>query len=413
MISRIKQLFNRNFVRDLATLQVGNFVSTGLSFAASIVFARVLGPDDYGKYVIIFAFTALVGLFMQWGTEHATLTLLPEAWARKDKEEVKKIIIYFLKVSILVSLTVGVLAVVLAGVLAGWIYRDVGIGELARWILAGMAIRFMFLLLVNILQLIRKIKHLTIIENTGKLVYILLPVGLVLLGLGLNGVVVGYFISSLIFLVFGFWFYELLSRRMDLLPSYKEIIRGFRKVSIRKYFKFGFLIAVDKNLASLYTILPLTFLGMFVANAEVGYYKIAFSYIGLALMILTPVSRLLSVQLPKSKTYGIKQLKKDFLKSSFASFGMMLVVVIPMVVFSKYLVEIFYGEQYLPTIRIIYMLSPFVLVAGWGTSLGPIYRTLHKMKVTIITNLILIAAGAPFYYWLIQTYGLKGMAISV
>ena len=77
--SKIQSLFQHNFVKDTATLQIGTLFSTGLTFIASIVFARALGPEDYGKYGLIFAFTALVGLLLNWGADHATLTLMSEA----------------------------------------------------------------------------------------------------------------------------------------------------------------------------------------------------------------------------------------------------------------------------------------------------------------------------------------------
>jgi O-antigen/teichoic acid export membrane protein len=412
MIEKIKNLFKHNFVKDTAILQVGTFFSTGLSFLASMIFARVLGPENYGQYALIFALTGLIQIFMNWGADYATITLLAEAWARRDKEEVKNLIVFFIKTSLIVAFTVGLLGIIFASIIAGRLYNNSHIGNLARFVLTAGVIQFVFSTLTIILQASRKIKELTIIENTNKIFYIAIPSGLVLFGFGLNGIVWGQLISAFIFFIFSFYFYKFLCSKTDMLPKWKEILVGIKNVSIKKYFKFGFLIAIDKNLSNLYSVLPMTFLGMSVGTEEISYFKIAFSYIGLSLMFLGPISRLLMVQLPKSKVAGIATLKEHFFKTAFYSFLIILGIVAPMVFLGKYLILIFYGEKYLPSVKLIYMLWPYALIMASGIGLGAFYRAVNKMKVSIFINLINLIIGAPIFYFMIRNYGTTGMAIA-
>lgn len=410
----LKKISQSNFVKDTAILQMGTFFSTGLTFLASIAYARFLGPENYGKYVLIFAFVSLIQIFMHLGADYAVLTLLSEAWTKKDKQEIKNLIIFFFKVTLIVSLTIGILAIIFSPIIADSIYNNSYIGILARWILLACMLKVMFSLLIIILQVARKIKHLTIIENINKIIYILVPVAFVVLfKFGLPGIVWGHLVSSIIFLIFSIYFYNLLLKKTDLLPNFKEIFLGLKSVSIKKYFKFGFTIAVDKNLASLYSVLPLFFLGMFVNDAEVSYFKIAFSYLGLALIFLKPISRLLMVQFPKSKTYGKKELKKHFYKSTLYSVLMVCVIILPMLLLSRYLVDFFYGIKYLPSVKIIYILWPYVIFSAFGVGLSSMFRALNKMRIAITANLIVLILTTPLIYLAIKTYGLIGMAISV
>lgn len=414
MIKKIQSLFQYNFVKDTAILQVGTFFSTGLSFVASVIFARILGPEDYGIYALIFAFASLIELTMNWGADYATITLLAGAWAKHDKEEIKKIIIFFVKISLIIAIVVGSLAIFLAPFLAEQLYHHhLQVGLLARWIIAAVMIRFFFVLTTIILQASRKIKYLTTLENINKIVYIAIPVGLVLLGLGLYGIVIGNLISAMVFFIFSLCLYQKLLKRTDLLPNFKEIWHGLKTVSIKKYFKFGFLIAIDKNLTILYSVLPITFLGMFATGVQISYFKIAFSYIGLSVMFLGPISRLLMVQLPKSKISGPAVLKEHFFKTSFYSFLVICVIIVPMIFLSKYLVVFFYGPNYLPTVKLIYWLWPYALVVAWGIGLGALYRTINKMKASIIINAINLVVGAPIFFWLIKSQYLVGTVITV
>jgi len=411
--SKIQSLFKHNFVKDTATLQIGTLFATGLTFISSVIFARVLGPEDYGKYGLIFAFTSLIGIALNWGADYATLTLMSEAWAKQDRQKIKELIIYFLKLSFYVNGFAGLLIFLTAPVIANYLYHDFTIGFLARWVLLANTLSVIYILALIILQVVRKIKYLTVLENINKIFYISLPVILVLLGWRLKGIVFGYLICGILFFLFSFFFYMIMIKRTNLLPTFSEIFKDFFTVPIKKYFRFGFLIAIDKNLANLYSILPITFLGMFTAKTDVAYFKLAFSYIGLHTIFLKPISRLLSVQLPKSKTFGEDTLKNHFYKTTFYSVIIVACLMVPMLILAKFLVLTFYGEKYLPTVRLIYWLWPYALTSSIGIGLGALYRTINKMKITILTNLIIFITTGPVVYLLIRNFSLAGMIISI
>jgi len=73
----------------------------------------------------------------------------------------------------------------------------------------------------------------------------------------------------------------------------------------------------------------------------------------------------------------------------------------------------FYGQEFLPTVNLIYLLWPYALVSSLGIGLGALYRTINKMKVTILTNLIIFLITGPLIYWLIKSFFLTGMIISI
>lgn len=413
MIEKIRSLFKYNFVRNTAILQVGTLVSAGLSFIASVIFARILGPEQYGQYALIFSLTGLFSILMNWGADYATITLLAEAWARQDREEIKNIILFFVKTSLIAALSIGFLAIIFSPLIAGHLYHNQQIGNFARIILLGISLQFIFGLLAIILQVSRKIKELTILENINKAVGIIVPVSLVLLGLGLFGIVWGNLTAVLFFVFLSLFFYRLILRKTELLPNFKEIILGFKKAPFKKYFKFGFSIAIDKNLANLSAALPMIFLGMTVKPAEVSYFKIAFAYIGLSLIFLKPVSRLLMVQLPRSKVLGQHFLKEHFIKTTFYSFLLIIAVIIPMLFLGKFLVLLVYGAKYLPSVRLIYWLWPYALISSLAVGLGAFYRAINKVKIGLLVNFFNLLVGAPVFYWVIKNYALNGMIAAV
>ena len=66
MISRFKDFVKISFVRDVGVLEIGKFFSVFLGAVSSVVLARLLHPELYGIYGLIFAFVGLVGIFINW-----------------------------------------------------------------------------------------------------------------------------------------------------------------------------------------------------------------------------------------------------------------------------------------------------------------------------------------------------------
>ena len=234
-LKKIFYLKNKKFIQDASVLQLGSFFSTGLSFLASIIYARVLGIEGYASYALIFAFVSLFGIFMNVGTNETAVTLLAEAYAKNNKEKIKDILTYYLKITFLFALIVGLIIIIFAPFLTSRFYNSQEIGQLARVIIISNIIQIFFFMYTIVLQIMRKIRHLTIIENLNKIFIVILPAGLVWAGFGLRGLVFGYLIAALSFAIFSILAYRRLRLKNLILPSWKEIFSNLRKVKLAYY----------------------------------------------------------------------------------------------------------------------------------------------------------------------------------
>jgi len=404
MISKFKDFIRISFVQDVGILEIGKFFSIFLSIISSVVLARLLHVELYGVYGLIFAFVGLVRLFMSWGENFASLTLLPKAYIKKDKQEVKNILTYFVKVTLLAICIIGILGVFLSPFLTELLYDNSKVGYLARIVLLAGFLTIIYSLLIIALQVTRKIKQLTILETFNKFVYTLLPIIFILLGFSLTGIVWGHFISALIFLILAIFIYSSLIKKDELLPSLSQIFLNFKRIKIKKYFNFGFLIAIDKNLSSLISFLPIILLGIFTSIQDISYFKIAFAYMSIPIMVLNPISRLLTVQLPKSKSYNLQVLKKHFYKTAFYSGLISISLAILFIFLAPFLIKLFYGLEYIPSIQLVYYISILTAFSGFGVGLGPFYRVINKMKIPIIINICYIILMTLLTFIFVKTY---------
>jgi hypothetical protein len=50
---------------------------------------------------------------------------------------------------------------------------------------------------------------------------------------------------------------------------------------------------------------------------------------------------------------------------------------------------------------------------GIGVGLGPMWRAINKVRVSILINTLILVGGIPLGLWLIKNYGLWGSVIMV
>lgn len=399
LLDKFKKISQKKFVQDVSILQFGNLFSFAVAAINSIIFARLLGAASYGVYSLVFAFFGLVGVFMNLGVNYTVLTLLPAAYAKKDRQEVNNILSYCFYIILFIFITVGLMSIALAPFLAKLLYQQIAIGQLARYLILAANINILFFIVTSVLQSIRKIKKLTIYENFNKLVYLAVPVLFILLGNGVWGIVFGHFISSIIFFIISYFYFEYLAAQDQLIPSLWAIVKNFKGVDFKRYFQFGFLVAMDKNLNNLYTVLPVTFLGMFAAStAPVAYFKIATGYLALAALFLTPIARILTVQLPKSLVDGGKIFKDNFKKSSLVSGLLFILLLIPFVALAPYLIKLFYGQEYEPATKLVYFVFLGDLFFGFTVGYSSFFRTLNKLKAFIVSDFLMIISGILLFF---------------
>jgi len=400
---RIRDFIQKSFVRDVGILQISKFISVFLSIAGSIIFARFLGPDLFGKYGLVFAFVALANIFTNWGANSSAITLLVQSYAKRDKKEINNILAYFIKTTLL-AMPVGMVIIIFAPFFTSLLYNDHQIGIWSRIILISGFLAIIYNLLIVILQSARKIKQLATVELSHKFTYIISSIIFVMFGWGILGIVFGHFLTALVFLFIGIFIYLRLVRYNQFFPSIKNVINKVRKIRIWKYFKFGFLIALQKNLGCFSSLLPVMFLGIFTLPQDVGYFKVALSYITIPTMILEPISRLLNVQLPRSKVYSWNIFRKHFIRVTVVSIFITVCLTALLVILAPYLVKLLYGSEYIFSIKLVYFMIILPIFSSLSVGFGPFYRTLNRVKISIFIDVFSIILRIVLFLTLMKFY---------
>jgi len=406
---------NHWFVRNVIVFQAGDFTANFIQALIGVFLARLLRPENYGIYALAFSLSGFMTVFLGFGASNASTTLLSEAYARNDSRSAKEILAFLAKT------TLFLIALVLVGALfAPWLggvfYDNYKIGIYAAVLLIATAVGSIFFpFTLMALQITRWIRAMTVLAFSNQFSRSIASLLLVLAGFGVMGAIFGHLLGAIIMLTFSVILWERVAKRHPLFPSIWQVVLSIKNAPIKKYLGFSFWITADSNLSNLYNILPIILTGMFVTASEVSFFKLAFGYINLVLSLIGPISILLNVEFPKMKAAedGQGKLLRNFIKVSGYSLLFSVVLTTGAIIAAPLAFRILYGASFAPSVKYVAGLFFYGATMGVGVGLGPMWRAINKVKLSIIINTITLSIGVPAGLFLIKNFGLWGSVIWV
>lgn len=406
-------LGGRSFARAAATLQAGSLGLTAISFVASVLLARTLGPAAYGTYTLVMSSGTTIGLLRRLGQDYAATTHLAEGHGAGDARRVRDALVFYVFMSVLTSVVVLPPAMLLAPWIGTAFFGDPALGgPLQLYLVQG----FWAVVpgwTVIALQASRRMGQLVALENASSLLMALLPVGFALAGFGVLGVFTGQVLASLVAVAIGLVLYQRLVADDPLFPSVGALLRGIVRPDVPLWpsTRFGLSIAFDKNLVSLYALAPVLLLARVVPEDQVAHLRVALSYMAIPAVLLTPISRLLMVDLPRLRVTDPARVRSAFLRITLLGAAASAVLAFGFAALAWLVVPLLYGEAYRPAAPLTLALLLDAATLGLGIAAGPIFRTYDRTDLPIRTSIAVLLVGLPATYLLAEAAGLLGAAL--
>lgn len=402
---------SHRFVQGVATLQFAGFLGSVIQAILGLFLARALQPENFGIYVIAFGLASLI--FISTGVHETTLVVLGETYTNNDRVGTKDALAFFVRstgIFILVTLAVAGFLPLIGRVF----YHNSSVGYYALIIILSSSLSSsVFSIVTMMLQVAGKIKQMATLILVDHVLRFSLSLFFVLLGYGLVGAMVGHLVGAIIIFIASLFIWVWVCKKFPIFPSFFELLNFERINKFKKYFNFTLWTTLDKNIAGLYAILPILLIGIYVSTSEVTYFKLAFGFVALALSMLGPISVLLNFEFPKMRIDDPTSVRKNFIKVSKYSLALSTVLTIGAVVTAPFVFRYLYGVNFLPSIKYVFGLFIYGALFGIGVGLGPMWRAIDKVKVSIIINSVILVIGIPAGFILIRYWGLWGAVIMV
>lgn len=401
------------FVRNVATLQAGSFAGSVIQAGIGIVIARLLQPELFGIYSLAIGLASMTTLVIGMGIQEAVSSMLGRAYAKQDKGEIENILGFMLKLTFFAALIVIAVSVFLPNI-AGWLYGDSLIGVYAAIVAVAVILSSLFFTLAySSFQVTGRVRSLAFLMMSDQSLRYGISLIFVIAGLGVVGAVSGQLAGAAVVFIISASLFDRVSKEEPIFPGLKRLFAAAKKANIKKYFNFTFWVAVDRNMGNVYMALPVILTGIYVTASEVSFFKLAFGYVNIALSLLGPVSVLLNVEFPKIQVEEKERLYRNFKKVSLYGLGLSVLLTVGAIIVSPFFFRLVYGESFMPSVPFVFGLLVYGAIFGIGVGLGPMWRAINKVKVSIMINTAILAIGIPLGLWLIKNYGLWGSVIMV
>jgi O-antigen/teichoic acid export membrane protein len=399
----IRQLFRRKFVRDTLALQIGKIGTTGMSLLSSLLVVRLMGAETYGVWALAQSFFTIWQTLNLTGVNISTSTRLAIAVGAKDEQEILNLTAFYVQVSLLWAALLTTLIALTGPFLSRLAYNgDTRIGILAVLLSLSGLPDDLYGLVTIALQSQRSMQTLAILSNLNQFIFLLCTVAALVINPIPESLIIGRLVFSISTMFLAFWFYDRERTRFNVpFPPLHTVFGHARHISPRRYWRFGFLNAVDKNMANLYTEIPLQMAGIFAGKAAAGYLEAGFKALTVSSTLTSAVYDNLQAVIPQAVgRRDFANLRRN-LTHLIVTLSLAAVVFYTLFALAVPLIVLLFGQRWLPASPVIATLAIYGGVAMVGGIFGPLYRALNLLRAAITGKIIaLVAVIVPGAIWI-------------
>lgn len=403
---RIQQLFNKESIRRSAGIVlIFTIIEKFLQIGRGVIFARLLGPVNYGIYNLAFFFIPLAAIFVKMGIPSSFSRYIPQY-------EMKSALKAFLKKTSLLIIINGIIVtlICLSGVkqISKLIYGSFGYSKIIILcsltlipyaVFEGMTAAFSGLRVFK-LDSILKFSQFLIFTCTGIVFVILYP--------KTESIILANLISYLVVVsLFGLLFMKYLSS----LELQREEIKEDKFYA--KIFKFSIWFVIAPVVYTLFNYTDRWMLGYLKDLSHVGIYSVAVNLTGLIFAFGVIAGTVLMPTLSEIWEQGNKD-KAVFMLNFSAKINMMFLLTLSVFIFlfRNHIVSLLYGREYMECLQAIGFLLIFWLLHSINWTIGSYAQLIEKTYIGLVCNSIGLIGNIILNYMLIPKYGIKGAAIA-
>ena len=370
-----------------------------------VVFARFLGPSNYGVYILAFFFIPLAAAFARLGIPSSFSRYVPQ-YEKKGalRNFLKKTFLLIAVASTMTTLICFFNAQNISSLIYGSpvYYRIVIICSLSLLpygIFEGLRASFSGL---------RVFKLTSIIIFSQFFIFTVLGIILVIFYSKAEPIILSYLISLIIvIIIFSLIFQKYLKKLNSQSLEIKE--NNF----YGKIFKFSIFFVINPIIFTLFRYTDKWMLSLLTDLSSVGIYSVASNVGGIIFMFGMVAGSVLTPNLSNIWERGEKDKVMYMLNFAIKINTLFLLSgAVVLFLFKKQIISILYGSKYIKCLPIIGILLIFWLFNSIFWTLGPYAQLIEKTYIPVICCSIGLVSNIFLNYVLIPMYGLIGAAVA-
>lgn len=378
-----------------AVVFFSKILGAALGFVATLVFARIVGAEVLGIYILVLTLMKWAGLVGDLGIGSAMKKRISED--EQGDAYFTAGLIWIFAVAVVVSIGVVLARPFLEAYISDF---DEYISVSVAWFLVAlMWITFIYSIPVRVLIAERKAHIGTLLNPLRQGVQSLLQIALVVGGFSLLGMLVGYAVGGLLVGLAG---YSLITLKLTR-PSFEHFRSLF---NYAKYAWFG------KLRSRIFNDVDIIILGLFVPTGAVGIYAVAWSLAKFLELFSNAISTTLFPEISYSSTQESMEVVTEHTEDALAYTGLFVIPgFIGGFLLSSELMWI-YGGEFRDGAAALSILIFAILLYAYYQQLKQTLAGIDRPDLTFRINVILATVNVVLNLLLIPIYGIEGAAVA-
>lgn len=394
------------------TLFLGDFTYNLILALGSIAIARILGSEGYGVFSLALIPPQTLALLTSLGIDIGVARYIQRYSIEKQYRQIIQIV----KASILLRVAIGIIGTTIcyfySETLSSILVNRPGIGGLVKVTAIVVFLQLIYNLLLNVFIGFNSFQATSIMKITYSVFKTTISIILLLLGFGVIGAlfgnILGYTASILPAAI-------LVYRNIKQVNQYNTSNNGVDLYTLIVLLKYSLPLYMGSLTGIILSIYQNVLLSYSLSEVYIGGYRAMYNFMGLISIITTPISLALLPFFTRFDDSVKEKLDKALnMANKYIALIIIPITVISMV-FSKELMYILYGREYMFTSIYLPLLFAPNLLAGLGsiaipTMFNGIGVTRYNMYLSITNALVFIPTSYLLTYRF--NYGLWGFLTS-
>jgi len=375
-INRLKKLFFSKTAKNIYWAFVGNGFYTFFTFIFIVLIAaRNLGPEDFGRFSALFAFSQLFAEFSDIGIGPSLSRFIPSLLRENKKRKVQSIIRAAFQMEMLVAALLTLFVFIIAPFLSIHLFdgTDKILIRLSSLGILGIVLFLFVYFTLSAHERFRAVAALSIIVSTSRV--LLAFVFVMWQQFNLFTALVAVFLPT-----FVTWIVSMIL----LSPTYLSLT--YEKGVIKNILSFSKFIAINKVFTSITSRIDILMLIALVGAFESGIYSAA---IRITQVYPIMAGSLLAVLAPRFSVYHTLKQARDFTIKAIGITVLLLGSIGVFFIISRPFILLVFGDRYAPSIPVFQtLLIPMAFFVAQLPLTGLIVYTLKKPHIFALSAFI-------------------------
>ena len=412
-------------IRNSLHLFSSNGLSLVLSFLMGILSARLLGASGFGLVGLVMGYASTVNSLLSFRMSELVVRYGGEYIERNEKGKASALIKAAGQTEALVSILAFILVLLTSGLASQYISKIPQTAWMFSLFALGLLANFNYETSIGILQITDKIKFQGTVNLIQSIVGVLV-IGIAFIwGGGVTIVLLAYLLGKAI-LGLGIFILAQIQLKLVLgsgwwrvpfkvIPSYRDLTR------------FAISSNVSATIIKIFRESEILWVGFFLSSAAAGYYKAAYTIIGLVSVVIDPLVATVYPELNRLIVQKAWPSLRNFLRRvTTLAFTINMAIGVGIILFGRLILTVYGGEEFVvayPALLALFVGLAFNYTLFWNRPLllsfglpdFPIWVTLIAglVKVTLAFWLVprfgILAAGALLSYYYIASVGIMAL----